>query len=378
MNKIKNTFLYGFTIFAMFFGSGNLVFPIQIGALAGSNWLSAFIGLFLTGIFLPFLGLFVIKLYKGDYNKFFAEAGKIAGILLPLFILSLLGSFAVIPRCIAVAHGTISFIFPQVSLFAFSIAFCFLSFIFCLKDKIMIKVIGKWMSPILLIGLCILIIFAANKAPEVIEKTAAKEAFKNGFVMGYQTMDLFAAFFFSALIFKQIEQSYPSINDHEQIIRLAVKPSIIGALLLALIYFGFVFLGACYAKVIEHTSPEMMLSVIAHSLMGKYSSIFIAITMIISCLTTAIALNGIYAKYIADKLKITNDKFWIVLFATSAMSFLISLLDFKGIAKFLAPILDTTYPAIITLTIVSIFFRKQKKLKIISFYLVLIITLLAG
>ncbi len=77
--------MYGFAIFAMFFGSGNLVFPLQIGQIAGSHWFIAFIGLLITGILLPFLGLFVIKLHRGNIHAFFNEAGPVAGIILPLF-----------------------------------------------------------------------------------------------------------------------------------------------------------------------------------------------------------------------------------------------------------------------------------------------------
>ena len=66
--------IYGFTMFSMFFGSGNLVFPLQIGFESGHFWIYGFWGLFLTGIVLPFLGLLVIKKYKGSYDLFFAEA----------------------------------------------------------------------------------------------------------------------------------------------------------------------------------------------------------------------------------------------------------------------------------------------------------------
>ena len=61
MSGRQNILIYGFSIFTMFFGSGNLVFPLQIGYQSGSHWLAGFAGLFLTGIVLPFMGLFVIK-----------------------------------------------------------------------------------------------------------------------------------------------------------------------------------------------------------------------------------------------------------------------------------------------------------------------------
>ena len=31
-------------IFGMFFGAGNLIFPVQLGQLAGGNWLPATLG----------------------------------------------------------------------------------------------------------------------------------------------------------------------------------------------------------------------------------------------------------------------------------------------------------------------------------------------
>jgi LIVCS family branched-chain amino acid:cation transporter len=55
MQQYKSVLVYGFAIFAMFFGSGNLVFPIQIGYLAGSNWFFGFLGLLITGILLPIM-----------------------------------------------------------------------------------------------------------------------------------------------------------------------------------------------------------------------------------------------------------------------------------------------------------------------------------
>ena len=161
--------VYGFSIFSMFFGSGNLVFPLQIGVETGNRWLIGFLGLFLTGIILPFLGLFVVKLHKGSYADFFGDAGTLARWLLPLFTLSLLGAFGVVPRCIAVAYGGIEHIFPNTSLQLFSMLFCVLCFVMCLSDRIMITLLGKWLTPILLLCLTILIVVGVVKAPTLPE-----------------------------------------------------------------------------------------------------------------------------------------------------------------------------------------------------------------
>lgn len=365
---IKSTLTYGFAVFAMFFGSGNLVFPLQIGFIAGSHWAIGFFGLLLTGILLPFFGLFVIKLHKGNYYKFFDEAGGIARIVLPFFTLSLLGSFGVVPRCIAVAHGGLSPLAPDLPLIVFSALFCIITYLFCLRDQIMIAILGKWMSPILLISLMGLITIGLWDAPPPRNTTGVSDAFLAGFLTGYQTMDLFAAFFFSALIFKQIQMSFPEGTSDRRILKSAVLPSIIGTGMLALIYLGFVFLGSHYAHQIADTDPEMMLPTIVMNLMGNSATLIIAIAMIFSCLTTAVALNNIYARYLCSSFALEETKFPIILLVTTLISFTISLLDFRGIAAFLSPALEISYPGLIVLTMASIFVPDARPAKIAAFW----------
>lgn len=365
----RHIFIYGFSIFSMFFGSGNLVFPLEIGVESGSHWFLGFLGLFLTGILLPFCGLFVIKLYKGSYGAFFSEAGTAGGILLPLFILSLLGSFGVVPRCITVAHGGIGYIFPQTPLIIFSLIFCGICFLICLKDHWMISILGKWLTPVLLACLFFLIGLGIINAPDInLEDIPSTTSFTSGFFRGYETMDLFAAFFFSSVIFRQIQYLVPPSDDHRAIIKIALKPSLIGVILLAIIYMGFVFLGAYYKPVTASVTPELILPTIASHLMGKKAALLMGIIMTFSCLTTAVALNNIYARYLCSFLKARERWFSAILLLTTVVSFCVSLLDFKGISAFLSPALELSYPSLIILTFLSISLPGFRRLKISLFY----------
>jgi LIVCS family branched-chain amino acid:cation transporter len=368
MQQHKFIFIYGFALFAMFFGSGNLIFPIQVGQATGQSWLFGYLGLFITGIILPFLGLMVIKLYKGSYMTFFGEAGGVVQYALPLFTLSLLGSFGIIPRCITVAHGSLYDLFPGVSLFAFSLLFSVLIFFLSLSDGKMLQIIGKWLSPLKLSALLILIFIAFLNAPDSTTTVGTDIALTNGFLTGYQTMDLFAAFFFSALIFSQIEKALPESASPREAIKAALKPSIVGASLIALVYFGFVYLGSHYAHLISDVSPTLYLPTFAKHTMGETGTWFIAFVMPLSCLTTAVALNNIYARYLYSIMGIENNKFPLILIGTTSISFVISLLDFKGIAAFLAPALEVSYPGVIALTLMSMLTKKHKNLKMGLFY----------
>lgn len=367
----RHIFLYGFSIFSMFFGSGNLVFPLMVGVNNSDNWLAGFLGFFCTGIILPFLGLFVIKLHRGNYESFFAEAGSIAKFAVPLFTLSLLGAFGVIPRCITVAHGGLEFLYNDLSLLIFSIIFCIACYVICLNEKWMFNILGKFLTPILLLFLTILITIGIYEGESINANISTTSTnFLNGFFQGYATMDLFAAFFFSSLIFKQIETLVDE-SKGESILKAALGPSIFGATLLGIIYFGFVYLGAHYKHLATDLPGELILPAIANHLLGKNGALFIAIIIIFSCLTTAVALNSIYAKYLCSFKSIGKKRFKLILLGTTAMSFIISLLDFDGIAAILSPLLAISYPGLIVLTIMSICTRKHQSLKMISFYAVI-------
>lgn len=102
--------------------------------------------------------------------------------------------------------------------------------------------------------------------------------------------------------------------------------------------------------------------------MGTKATLFIGIAMFFSCLTTAVALNNLYARYLSSCLKMKEDKFVLILLVTTAISFIVSLLDFKGIAAFLAPVLELSYPGVIALTLMTIIIKGRQRLKTSVFY----------
>lgn len=119
-----NFFTTGLAMFAMFFGSGNLIFPVAVGQLAGDQNIWAVIGLFITAILLPFSALCLMLLYNGNYNSFFQKIGVLPGKMIAFTTLALIGPFGVLPRCIAFSYSTFSIYFESLSLVNYSIIAC--------------------------------------------------------------------------------------------------------------------------------------------------------------------------------------------------------------------------------------------------------------
>jgi LIVCS family branched-chain amino acid:cation transporter len=365
MSRTQFVATYSFAIFSMFFGSGNLIFPIQIGILTTDKWLLGFIGLFFTGVILPFLGLFVIKLYDGKYDDFFGVAGKLAKVALPFISLSLLGSCGVIPRCIAVSYGSVEYYSQSVPLWAFSLLFSIVMFFFSKNEHGILKIVGQFMGPVLLVILITLIISGVYLSDGILVHAAKQsmsevDAFSTGFVTGYQMMDLLAAFFFSSLIFKQIQTSLGHNMNSKELIKFAVIPSAIGSMMLAIVYLGLVLLGAEYANSVSTLQPQLVIPHIAYQLFGNVGHFLVMIVIILSCMTTAIALNSIFAKYLCHLFSLSDNYYNHCLILTSVTSFLFSLLEFNGIVAMVAPILNILYPSLIVLTISCIFIPNKK------------------
>src|SRR5690606_1487922 len=98
MEMIKNLFranflTTGLAMFAMFFGSGNLIFPVAIGQMAGEQNSWAIMGLFITAVLLPFATLCLMLLYNGDYHRFFQKVGVVPGKVITFTTLALIGPF---------------------------------------------------------------------------------------------------------------------------------------------------------------------------------------------------------------------------------------------------------------------------------------------
>ncbi len=360
----------GFAVFSMFFGSGNLVFPLMLGRLTGTQFDIATIGLLITGIGVPFLGLLGISLYNGSVEDFFGTLGRRAPFLISTLLLALLGPFGVLPRCITVAHGGMELLNDNLSLPLFSLVFCGISYAIVCNKKKMIDIIGAVLSPVLL-GSLILIIIAGIMEPSYQPSPSPlspTQSFQTGLTEGYQTMDLLAAFFFAAAIIKHMQQKLALTTSCPITLRrFSLLAKTVGASLLAIIYGFMVYLGACYSHLLSTNAPEQSLGIIAQLTLGSLAATTICIAIVMACLTTTVALTSIASDFVHKHFfKEKIDQRWPPLLILT-IAFVFSLLQFNGIARILSPILDILYPGLILLTVVNIvgyYFGWRKTVKV--------------
>ena len=200
---IKNrlqVIIAGMAIFSMFFGGGNLTFPLWIGTQTSSVILSS-LGFILSGVLLPFYGIVISLYFKGDYEHYLSVFGKTIGGLL-LFALLLfwipLGSG---PRCNQLAYGAFSCqVGEGIPLWVYSAFYSVIVYLLTFRENRVIEILGKIITPALIFALLLMFsIFSPSNQEVVASQQSAPSQWGelySSFFAGYHTMDFIAAIFF--------------------------------------------------------------------------------------------------------------------------------------------------------------------------------------
>jgi LIVCS family branched-chain amino acid:cation transporter len=355
---MKNKWLVvstGFALFSMFFGSGNLVFPITVGQESQGHYLLAALGILFTGVVVPFLGVLGMMLYKGDIYSFFSCFGKKGTFLFSFLALALMGPFGVLARCLTVAHGALLLLLPNASLPITSFLMCAAIYFMAVNKSRIVTMLGAVLTPFLLLAIAVIAFSGLNQGAFPEESVSSGwNALKNGFFQGYQTMDLLAAFFFSQFVIKHLRSKLPGDEGDASTLKHFYKASVIGAGILSSVYFALVLLGWIFSPLLLNTPPQEMLGMIAIETLGPVAAPCVCLAVLFACLTTAIVLASLFAEFLGSEVsrdKIGNKQ---ALAITLAIGFAVSTFDFAGIASFLGPVLEAVYPALIALTVVNI------------------------
>lgn len=351
----------GLAMFSMYFGAGNIVFPLVLGQLAEGNTFYAILGLLITAVGVPFLGLIAMTLFNGNYRHFFDRLGYWPSTLFILFMMIMIGPIGAIPRLIALSHATVNIYWPGTSLILFSALSCLIIFLTTYKKNRVVDILSYYFTPLLLLSLGLIAYMGFINMPmPTTSNLEPSSAFLLGFMRGYETMDLLGSFIFSSIVLSCLEYpNYPVDHPHAKknfrnMIFITLKASVIGALLLGSVYVSFCYAAAHNSVALHGLSSDQLLGQLALLTLGPYAGIIAIIAVTFACITTAIALSVVFAEYIHHEVLKGKSSYTACLITTLIVAFFMSTLSFTGIMAILAPILQVLYPALIVLSILNI------------------------
>lgn len=364
MNRKKlvtDSIVVGFALFAMFFGAGNVVFPPYLGMRAGEQWANGFLFYFIADIGLALVAMFAI-LHAGGADNITGRIGHAASNVLMCAVILCIGPMVAIPRTAATTlEMSVTPFFSGMSPVVFSIIFFAVILLLSIKQSAVIDIVGKILTPALLIGLLVLIVkgFVSPIGDIIDTGVSASEVTVNGIKSGYQTMDVLAAMAFGIIILSSAdEKGYTDSKSAAKMIGIAAALS---GVLLMIVYFGLTYLGATASTVFPTDISRANLVIgIVELLLGKAGLIIFAIVVALACITTAVALVSSAASFFA---KLADDKisysvFVVVICVSSAI---ISNLGLDMIIAIATPVLDIVYPPMLVLILLSWFGDKLHK-----------------
>lgn len=352
----------GLALFSMFFGAGDLIWPLILGGSMGDQNFYAMLGLIVTGVSLPLLGLLAMMLFDGDYHSFFGRLGKIPSLIIIFIVQMILGPIGSIPRLITLSYATLKPYLPGgVSLIGFSVIASAAILAFTLKRQRVIDLLGLVLTPALLLALGFILVMGFIDPPTLATVDIShREAFTSGLNVGYNTLDLIASFIFAPLVLSHFRQDNaqgdPAIH-RKQMLKKMVKACLIAAGLLTAMYVGLTYIASLYTPLLPEHAREERLSAISLYLLGPQGALFSCVAVALACLTTAIPLTTIFADYLKQDLLGGKGGNIFPQIATLGLSAFIANLGFMGIASMLAPVLQILCPGLIVLSALNIFYK---------------------
>ncbi len=353
-----NVIFTGMALFSMFFGAGNLIFPLLVGHAAGTETPFALFGLSISAVAFPFLGLMAMMLCSGELGAFLRRIGKFPAFILLFMLQTTQGPVGCMPRLITLMHASVKPYLTDLSLLLFSLLVCGLVFILCFRPNKIVSILGIVLTPVFLVTLGTLVCFGMiNSPPPSAAVGSSMHHFMDGFKGGYQTMDLILAILFSTIIIPHLFQEAKGLSPQEAKAYVRKKmfiASCIAAGLLMTSYMGLCWIASRYHA---PAAPEELLSVISFLILGPWGGLIAMIAVFLACLTTAISMARVFSEYVRkDLCKEKISAHWamiITLLATAG----IACLGFSGIMRLLSPILEILYPGLIVLCLYNIIDR---------------------
>lgn len=353
-------------LFGLFFGAGNLIFPVHLGQMAGSNIGPAMVGLLITAVGLPLLAVAALGSSRSEgLYQLSCKVGKPYGMFFTCLLYLTIGPFFAIPRCAATSFTVgVEHLLPpdsgNAASWLFSLCFFAAALALSLKPGKILMWVGKILTPVFLVFLGILVfvsLFApglpiAEIAPE--GNYAAQPLF-SGFLEGYNTMDALAGLAFGIVVVQVIRDL--GVQEPGAVAGATVRSGIFSCLFMGLIYVAVAFMGdksRSYLAVSENGG--IALAEIAKHQLGDWGYWVLAATVTLACLKTAVGLiTSCSEAFKAIFPKGPSYRLWAILF--TVVSFLIATVGLSSITSYSAPVLMFLYPLAMVLILLALFGR---------------------
>ena len=356
----KELLVTSFALFSLFFGAGNLLLPSLLGYNAGENWLWVTIGFVITAVVIPIIGILAHARLQGTLFDFGKKVSPVFS-LTYCIIIYVIAVAIPSPRTAAATHEiAIHPAFGTSPILTSAIYFS-LVLIFVLNRSKILNVIGKFLTPFIVIMLLAVIGIGLSSSSFTTGISKYETPIVTGILEGYQTFDAIGAVVVGAVIIISLKFNNMKVSAFESKRKLIRQSGFIAGTGLFIIYAGLISVGAYYGSEIEvnsELSSDMqranLLLGISISSLGEFGNTVLSILISLACFTTAIGIVAGTADYFKGLLNDSQTVYILTAIIACVLGVVVGQLDFNSIIMVAVPVLLCVYPITIVLILLNV------------------------
>lgn len=353
MNNRKTILIIGFALFASFFGAGNLILPPQLGFNSGPDWWLVALGFVTSATVIPLLALLGHARLQGTMLDFGNKVSPLFSLVYCLCVY-LIAITLPIPRTAAVTHEmAIQPFFNTPSLLTSSIYFG-IAFIFIMRRNSILSILGKFLTPLIVVILLSIIVIGLFSAPETMNTSVLESpALVAGLLEGYQTYDALGGVLIGGVVIISLNlEGGVSFEDKKAIL---IKSGLVAAFGLFIIYTGMIALGALHNTEFEASITRSdLLTGLSKNTLGNIGNVFLSVLIALACFTTAVSVIVGTADFFKGLFKNSQNVYTITAIIACLLGVLIGQFDVHYIIVIALPALMFIYPITIVLILLNV------------------------
>lgn len=360
--KMKQVLSLTLTLFAVFFGAGNMIFPPAMGQLAGENYLQALAGFILTDAGIALLGMIAVVLVGNKIMDLGDLVSRKFSLLLSVTVYLLIGPLFALPRTGSVSYElAVRPYVPQQYTWIVSLivtaAFFGLTYYLSGNPSKIVDIIGKYMTPILIISIIVLYLVCvfADKSGNVVQYGPIQKAtgeyqdiaFFKGMIEGYNALDGPAGPVFAIIIINAVTGF--QIKERKNVVKYTILSGIGAVAILSGVYYMLTYIGATTRTAFANGGA--LLHAVASDLLGPAGGIVLGASVFLACMTTSIGLTTSFADYFHELLPSVSYR--RITAIVCLFSFAVSNVGLSYLIAVSQPVLMMIYPVLIVLIVLS-------------------------
>lgn len=357
MKKTKQTFIFGFALFAGFFGAGNLILPPMLGFNSGTEWWLVAIGFITTATVIPLISLFGHAKLQGNMLDFGNKVSPLFSLVYCLIIYFIIITLPC-PRTAAVTHEMAVAPFINAHPLITSTMYFLMVFLFVMNRSKALDILGKYLTPILVTMVLAIIGIGLLSSSQLLNETheiiKPNRPLVDGLLEGYQTYDAIAGMVMGGVVVISLNaMGASSYIEKKQII---ARSGLIAMLGLFIIYAGLIALGAKYSAEFDASLTRIqLLQGLSEKTLGGTGTLFINVLMGLACFTTAVAIVVSVADFFKSLFNNSNKVYILATIVSCSLGIIIGSYEVGFIIDVAVPALLLIYPISIVLILLTVF-----------------------